>query len=134
MPFFMEYIPYLAVAKSATNFISKLWKLFDKDDPIIPRLALDLFYGRPNSPLLQSGRFVCINSTTKKADDFINNDYELTVDNVLRDKDGVEYTESSYFVIQVNSEKHDEYEDFEYYQNAAELLAMTNRNSDMSDF
>lgn len=134
MPFFMEYVPYLAVAKSANNFIQKLWKLFDKDDPIIPRLALNLFYGIPNSPVLQSGRYICIDSSTKTAQEFIDSGYKLSVDNTLQDKEGNDYKDSSYFIVQVNSEKRDEYEDFEYYQNAAELLAMVNRNSDMSDF
>ncbi|BEU02974.1 hypothetical protein OAG1_17740 [Agarivorans sp. OAG1] len=134
LPFFMEYVPYMAAAKSTANFISKLWKLFDKDDPIIPRLALNLFYNRPNHPRLQSGRIICIDSSSKKAQAFIDEGYNLSIDNILKDKDGNAYESSSYFVVQVNSEKHDEYENFEYYQNAAELLAMTNRSKDMSDF
>jgi len=134
LPFFMEYVPYMAAAKTSVNFISKLWKLFDKDDPIIPRLALNLYFNQPNHPKLQSGRVVCIHSTTQKAEEFIDKGYKLTVDNVLQDKDGNDYTSSSYFVVQVNAEKRDEYEDFEYHQNAAELLAMTNRGGDMSDF
>src|SRR5262249_15634916 len=41
--------------------------------------------------------------------------------------DGEEVTDRTYFVLQVNSEKNDLYKDFNYFQNAAELLKLTNR-------
>jgi hypothetical protein len=134
VPFFVEYIPYMAMAKSSVNFISKLFKLIDKDDPIIPRLALDLFYDIPNMPKLQSGRIVCVHKSKLAQDEFISKGYKLNSENILVNSDGESYSDSSYFVVQVNSESRPEYEDFEYHQNAAELLAMTNRNADIGEF
>lgn len=134
MPFFVEYIPYMAVAKSSVNFISKLYKLIDKDDPIIPRLALDLFYYIPNMPRLQSGRILCVHKSQLTQEEFISKGYKLTPENNLVDSTGTQYSESSYFVVQVNSEVRPEFDDFEYHQNAAELLTMTNRGANIGGF
>ena len=134
LPFFAEYLPYAAIAKSSMGFLEKIFNLLNKDDPIIPRLRLDMFYSRLNSPKLQSGRIVCIQG--KSEEDMLNPDkgYKLDKKNRLVDKDDNLYKETPYFVLQVNSESQTTYEDFEYFQNAAELLTLTNREGGLKDF
>ena len=64
----------------------------------------------------------------------MNAGFKLNAKNRLVDTEGKLYTQTPYFVIQVNSETQSGYDDFEYFQNAAELLAMTNRPDGIKDF
>ena len=132
LPFFAEYMPYVAIAKSTTSLLGRIFKILDRDDPIVPALRLDLFYKRPNSARLQSGRIVCVQG--KAEDEILNAGFKLNAKNRLEDTEGKLYTQTPYFVIQVNSETQSGYDDFEYFQNAAELLAMTNRPDGIKDF
>ncbi len=132
LPFFAEYLPYVAIAKSGLDLLGRLFKILDRDDPIVPGLRLDLFFNRPHVARLQSGRVVCVQGKTD--DEIINAGYCLNKKNRLVDENGKEYRETAYFVMQVNSENQPAYEDFEYYQNAAELLSLTNRPDGLGDF
>lgn len=137
LPAFMSYLPYAAMATSAVDAIAGLINFINEDDRIIPGHNLDLHFQRNHARRLQSGRIVCIpEQPTAK---FIGN-YRLTKDNRLVVDDGTkdnhnaeEYRESSYFVIQINSEHNDLFEDFEHYQRAAELLELTNRGGKPSE-
>ena len=132
LPFFVEYLPYAAIAKSSVGLLGSIFKILDRDDPIVHGLRLDLFHNRPNSPRLQSGRIVCVQGKTEE--EIINGGYSLNKNNRLIDSSGKSYTESPYFVIQVNSERQTTYENFEYFQNAAELLSLTNQPEGLKDF
>jgi hypothetical protein len=129
IPIFLEYLPYFAIAKSATSVLKKIFKMLDRDDPIVPGLNLDLHFGKPHTPLLRSGRIVCIQSADGvPSEESFSNEYELDHRNrLIRSTDKKEFTTTSYFVIQVNQEAQPAYEDFDHFQNAAELLALTNR-------
>lgn len=126
MPAFLEFLPYFAIAQTSAGFLGKILRLLDRDDPIVPGFNVDLHFEKPHMPLLRSGRVVCVEAGNEG---MLINDYELDGTNRLVRKDnGNEFTDSSYFVIQVNSESIQAYEEFEYFQNAAELLALTNRS------
>ncbi len=125
IPAFTEFLPYTAVAKSGVSIISKLINYFNPDDEIEYGYNLDLHFHRNNAKCLQSGRIVCV---PKKSDDEIEGKYELTKENKLVDiQTKQEYTESTYYVLQINNEKNSLYEDFDYFQQAADLLRKTNR-------
>ncbi len=132
IPFFAEFMPYMALAKTSIDLLGKIFKILDRDDPIVPGLRLDLFYQRPNAQRLQSGRIVCIQGKTEE--EILNGGYKLNKKNRLVNANDKPYTETPYFVLQVNSENHSSYENFEYFQNAAELLALTNQSEGLKDF
>ena len=148
LPSFASFLPYAAIASAGVDAFQKIVNLFNKDDVILPGHDLDLHFNQPNARLLQSGRIVCI-SDPKNNNDSENNDvsedqfidnYGLTLDNrlVKVESNGkftdVEYQESTYFVLQLNREKNPLYDNFDYFQNAAELLAQTNRGGDPREF
>ena len=133
LPFFVEFLPYAALASTSLSIFEKLANIFNPDDVIVHGDDLDLHFNRNNARRLQSGRIVCV----PKRDDgnFLAGDkYKLTTDNRLVDSDGHEYTESSYYVLQINNEKNSLYEKFDYFQNAAALLQKTNRGGDPREF
>jgi hypothetical protein len=137
LPSFASFLPYAAMATAGATVAEKLVKLFDKDDVILPAHDLDLHFRKANSRLLQSGRIVCVadpqNGTI--ADDDIVGDYKLSADNrLVHAITDVEYTNSVYIVLQINQEKNTLYNDFDYFQDAAELLARTNRGGDAREF
>ena len=137
MPSFASFLPYAAMATAGANVAAKIVQLFDKDDVILPAHDLDLHFKKANSRLLQSGRIVCVadpeNGTI--AEDQIIGSYKLTPDNrLVHVTTEVEYTNSVYIVLQVNQEKNRLYNDFDYFQDAAELLARTNRGGDAREF
>jgi hypothetical protein len=132
LPFFAEYLPYAAIAKSSLDLLGKIFKILDRDDPIVPGLRLDLFHNRPNSARLQSGRIVCIQG--KSEDEILSSGYRLNRKNHLVDANGGIYTQTPYFVLQVNSERQPTYGAFEHFQNAAELLSLTNRPQGLKEF
>ncbi len=137
LPSFASFLPYTALATAGANVSQKLVNLFDKDDVLLRGQDLDLHFNKANSRLLQSGRIVCVadpkGSTLTEAD--ILGQYELTRDNrLVHVESKVEYTNSIYLVLQVNQEKNALYNDFDYFQGAAELLARTNRGGDAREF
>ena len=70
---------------------------------------------------------------TRQEAEFIK-DYELTRDNVLvRIDNQTPYTDSSYIVLQVDSKLNRDFEEFDYYMGAADLLAETNRGGTKAD-
>jgi hypothetical protein len=99
----------------------------DKDDPVIKGADLDLFFGKPNSPCLKSGRIVMVKGLTDEQ--LITEKFKLSSSNRLMTARDEEVTDRTYFVLQVNSEKNDLYKDFNYFQNAAEFLKLTNRKT-----
>ncbi len=131
-PMFIEYLPYVATAKAATNIIGKLLKFLDRDDPIVKGISLDLFYNVPHAKKLQSGRIVCVDGLSEKE---LLSKYALSQNNILiNKKTNEEYQTTSYYVLQVNSETNKLYDGFEYYQGAAELLSKVNRKGRIQDF
>jgi len=130
MPAFAEFLPYFALANTGVSIATKMTNIFNRDDVIEPGYDLDLHFDRPSARRLQSGRIVCI--PRKEEADFLNepNGYKLSRNNRLVDaSNGKEYTESTYYVLQINNEENNLYENFEYFQYAAELLAKTNRDN-----
>lgn len=143
LPSFASFLPYAALASAGITVFQNIVDLFNKDDVILPGHDLDLHFNQPNARRLQSGRIVCISDPEDGEDvsenQFINN-YELTSDNQLVEVDSngeftnVEYRASTYFVLQLNCEPNRLYENFDYFQSAAELLAQTNRGGDPREF
>ena len=137
LPSFASFLPYAAMATAGANVAQKLVELFDKDDVVLRGHDLDLHFNKANSRLLQSGRVVCVadpqGGTVTEAD--IIGQYELLADNRLVDVSSkVEYSNSVYYVLQINQEKNTLYNDFDHFQDAAELLARTNRGGDAREF
>jgi hypothetical protein len=128
LPFFVEFLPFAAMATTGASLVEKLITLIDKDDPVIRGADLDLFFGKPDSPRLKSGRIVMVKGLSDR--DLIKDKFTLSPSNRLMSPDGAEVTDRTYFVIQVNSEKNDLYKDFDYFQEAAALLKLTNRKTD----
>lgn len=127
MPAFVEFLPYFALVSTGVSIFVKMADIFNRDDVIEPGYNLDLHFNRPNARRLQGGRIVCI--PRKDEADFLN-EYKLSRNNRLVDaSNGEEYTESAYYVLQVSNEKNSLYENFDYFQYAAELLAKTNRDN-----
>jgi len=127
LPFFAEYLPYAAMASTGVALFEKILTFLDKDDPVIKGADLDLFFGKPNSPCLKSGRIVMVKGLTDEQ--LITEKFKLSSSNRLMTARDEEVTDRTYFVLQVNSEKNDLYKDFNYFQNAAEFLKLTNRKT-----
>jgi hypothetical protein len=128
IPVFVEFVPVVALIKPSVSILANLTNLFYKDDVIESGHDLDLHFNRPNAERLQSGRIVCI---SEKDESDILNKYKLDSNNKLVTEDGNEYTESTYYVLQVNNEKNSLYENFDHFQHAAELLGKVNRGGNM---
>jgi len=133
MPAFAAFLPYAAGASVGVSLFQKLIDLFNQDDAIVAGHDLDLHFALENVRHLQSGRIVCINK--KEESDFLSGGkYELSQDNRLIDMGtGNEYTDSSYFVIQVDSKPNKKLESFDYYFGASDLLKQTNRGGDPAE-
>jgi len=132
LPMFVDYLPYVATAKSVLVVLEKLWNLLDKDDPVIPKHDLDMYFKVNHESRLQSGRVICVHG---KSEEEIYGKYCLdNQSNRLIDDNGKEYTETSYFVVQVDSKPYPKFEMFDYYQGAAELLGKTNRKRNIMEF
>jgi hypothetical protein len=136
LPFFAEFLPYAALASSATRLFGKVVDLLNRDDAIIDEHKLDLHFERANARKLQAGRIVCVPHPAVEEEEILaEGRYRLSPQNVLIDREsGAPYTEHSYFVLQVNSERHDVYDDFDYTRDAAALLERTNRGGDPVDY
>lgn len=137
LPSFASFLPYAAMATAGANVAEKLVKLFDKDDVILPAHDLDLHFKKAHSRLLQSGRLVCIADPQHGtiSEDEIIGSYKLTADNrLVHATTEVNYSNSVYIVLQINQAKNTLYNDFDYFQDAAEMLARTNRGGDAREF
>lgn len=134
LPLFVDYLPYVAATKSILGVLEKLWNFLDKDDPIIPKHDLDMYFRVNHESKLQSGRVLCVHG--KSEDDILGKKYHLdNQSNRLLDKNtGEEYTDTSYFVVQVDSKAYPRFEKFKYYQGTAELLSKTNRRRNIMEF
>lgn len=131
LPVFLSYLPYAAMLHAGIDIAAKMIHVFNRDDRIL-RHDVDLHFRRNHARKLQSGRILCIPDQPEEK--FIGN-YKLNSLNRLVSVDDEEaYTDSSYFVIQINSEKNRLYEDFDHFHHAAELLAMTNRGGNPKEF
>ncbi len=134
IPIFASYLPYFSLAKAAVGFAESIVNFFNQDDEVIPFHNID-FHAKTVAAmrLLQSGRYVCIPSSSL-TEDQIQREYKLEgEDNRLVKKSNGEEFNSSYFVLKVNSEHRAEYEEFDYLLGAAELLDQTNRGSNLQD-
>lgn len=135
LPAFSALLPYATTAQVGVKLVAGLINFIKKDNPIFEPNDIALHFRRNNSQRIQSGRIVCIDASDSGT--FLGNKYSLTTDNRLVKTDGKKYDknknypkykDSSYYVLQIDSTQED-YEDFEHYQNAAELLGKTNRQS-----
>ncbi len=132
-PMFAEFLPFIAVAKSGAAIITGLVNLFNRDDQIVRGHDCDLHFGQMHARRLQSGRLLCVPRSRISREEFIDN-YRLRRDNVLVAKeDETAYTETSYFVIQVDAKKNRDLENFDHFVGAADLLAETNRGGTAAD-
>lgn len=128
IPFFLEYLPYLAMGSSYVDILGQVLDWLYRDEDAIERLSLALFYDDVDWPKLRSGRYVCIKDCTEAEAKTLT----LRDGYKLYTSDGELYQNSSYFVVQVNAVRRDGLEQFQYHQGAAELLALTNRDSKTS--
>ena len=125
LPTFTSFLPYAAGASVGTRVIADLVNFLDRDDEIVEGHDLDLRFGVPNTPRMQSGRIVCVQEREEKE---ILGRFELSVANKLVEiGSNREYQDTSYFVIQVDSKTHRKFASFDHYLGAAELLEKTNR-------
>jgi hypothetical protein len=133
LPIFAEFLPYAALANTGISIFGKLAEILNRDDAIVKGHDLDLHFRRSHAKLLQSGRVVCIPG--KNDSDFLNK-FKLASDNrlVKINNDNEEFRDSTYFVMQVNNERNDLYDNYDYFQNAANLLGRTNRGDDPREF
>ena len=133
LPAFASYLPYAAMASSGIDIVTKIIDFINKDDDVIRDHDIDLHFKRNYSRRLQSGRIVCVPG--QREDKFIGH-YKLNPYNrlVSIENENSEYRDSSYFVLQINSEKNRLYENFDYFHHSAELLAMTNRGGNPKEF
>ena len=126
LPMFAEFLPYLSGASVGVSLFQKLMDLFNRDDVIVKGHDLDLHFNFANVRHLQSGRIVCI--PDKEEEHFLKDrKYKLLPNNKLVEENSKnEYTETPYFVIQVDSKTNKKLENFDYYAGAADLLSQTN--------
>jgi hypothetical protein len=133
LPMFAQFLPYLSLAKAGINIFAAILNIFHHDG-VYSVVSCDLRYGHPDARILQSGRFVCVPDTDSGhpvTDATLISHYRLTPDSQLvAASDGSEFA-GSYFVIAVNGVEDKAYEKFDYFQNAAALLEMTNRGGDL---
>jgi hypothetical protein len=133
LPTFTSFLPFAAMLNAGISGFSKVVGFLNTDDRIVGGHDMDLHFRRCHARRLQSGRILCV--PNKPDNQFLGN-YKLTADNrlVTADDREQEYTDSSYYVIQINSEHNALYEDFDYFQRSAELIEMTNRGGNPQEF
>jgi len=133
LPMFAQFLPYLTLAKAGINIFGALLNFFHHDD-VYSVISCDLHFDQPDARILQSGRFVCvpdIDGSHPVTDATLIGHYRLTSDSQLvAANDGSEFA-GSYFVIVVNGIAEKAYDKFDYFQNAAALLELTNRGGDL---
>ena len=110
------------------KFGKSLQELIFPTKSLASQSNISLKFDVPYTPKLVSGRFVFVSGEFKqeKLKNFMEN-FRLNYKNRLVDKQGVEYTKSSYFVCQVNGKKQEKFENFEYAKGSADLLTKLNR-------
>ena len=124
LPILAQYLPYLTIIDEGFNLFTKLIKYLDKDD-IIYKQPVDLHFNKINLRQLQSGRYVLVKSMGKKE---IIDTLKLENDNRLYyKKTNKPFIKSSYFVIRINSEEHQQYDNFDYHQDMAAMIETLNR-------
>ncbi len=135
LPAFSALLPYATTIQVGIKLVAGLIDFINKDNPIFSPNDIALHFRRNNARRIQSGRIVCIDAVDSGA--FLGNKRSLSIDNRLVETNGKKYDknenyqkykDSSYYVLQIDSTQED-YESFEHYQNAAELLGKTNRQS-----
>lgn len=132
LPVFAEFLPYAAGASVGVSLFGKIIDLFNKDYAIVQGHDLDLHFGLENVRRLQSGRIVCV--PEQEEEYLLGGKYELTQDNKLIEVNSkTEYTDTSYFVIQVDAKPNKKLESFDYFLGAADLLKLTNRGGDSTE-
>jgi hypothetical protein len=132
LPVFASYLPYLAGLNVGIPIFGNIVNLFNRDDAIVNRFDLDLYFNHQNVRHLQSGRIVCVPNGDES--NFSGGNFELSKDNRLfSTKTNTEYTGSSYFVIQIDARQDRNLESFDYNFGAADLLKETNRGGNPAD-
>jgi hypothetical protein len=126
LPMFTAFLPYVGLVQAGLGLFETILDFLTQDRPIAQDHDVDLHFDRPDSARLQSGRYVCV--PEGDASDLLKRGWRLENDsNRLVDKNGGEYGDTSYFVLQVDGRRQDQYEGFDHYAGAAELLGLTNR-------
>jgi len=134
IPVFAEFLPYAAGAHVGVTLFQKINNLFNQDDPIVRGHNVDLHFNLENGARLQSGRIVCVTGDMSETLLLQGDKYKLGDNNRLVDaKTGKEYTDSSYFVLQVDAKANRKLEPFDYYLGAADLLKETNRGGNAAE-
>lgn len=130
LPVFTEYLAYLSFIDAGFRVAEKLINFFNRDDAIIESHNLDLHFRRTNARQLQAGRVVCIPGA--EDGEFAESEaWHLAPNNrLIESATGREYERGSYFVLDVKPREHPAYDKFEYFQQVAELLELTNRSAD----
>lgn len=134
IPVFAEFLPYAAGAQVGVSLFQKINNLFNQDDPIVRGHNLDLYYNLENGARLQSGRIVCVTGDLSERALLNKDKYKLSDSNRLVETNtGKEYTDSPYFVVQVDAKANKKLESFDYYLGAAGLLRETNRGGNAAE-
>ena len=132
LPTFSSFLYFGALASFGASVVTKIANIFNRDDVILNNHDLDLYFQRNNARRIQSGRILCVPG--KNASEFTDK-YKLNPNNELVSVEGNEkYRGSTYFVLQINSERSNLYDNFDYFQHAAQLLDKTNRGGDPREF
>jgi hypothetical protein len=133
LPMFAQFLPYITMAKAGVNVFAGLLNFFKHDD-VYSSISCDLHFNQADALILQSGRFVCvpdIDGGAAVTDATLIGHYKLNSDSELASiSDGSEFP-GSYYVVSVNAIEEKGYEKFDYFQNAAALLDLTNRGGDL---
>lgn len=134
IPVFAEFLPYAAGAHVGVSLFQKINNLFNQDDPIVRGHNLDLYFNLENGARLQSGRIVCVTGDMSEGVLLHGDKYRLSDSNRLMEaRTGKEYTDSPYFVVQVDAKTNRKFEFFDYYLGAAGLLKETNRGGNAAE-
>ncbi len=129
LPIFMEFLPFVLGVNTGLKIVSRVSRLFKKDEILLRDQSVDLEFDRTHARRLQSGRVVGVPAFS---DDqaLIDSGLKLTKQSRLIDANDQDYA-GSYFVLRVNRKKMRKYEDFDHFQGAAAILALTNRQEDV---
>lgn len=134
IPVFAAFLPYAAGARVGVSLFHKINNLFNQDDPIVRGHNIDLHFNLENGARLQSGRIVCVTGDMSEKALLAGDKYMLSDNNRLVEvKTKKEYTDSSYFVFQVDAKANRKLELFDYYLGAADLLNETNRGGNSAE-
>lgn len=119
IPILSGVLPFIAAGSDA---LMKALAELISDTNILLGHDYDLFFNQAHRNRLQEGRHVCIPGET--SEQYMIDTYRLDDRNRLVDAEGVEYR-GVYFVIQVDGKEQPEYEMFDYFQSAGEILSLT---------